>query len=140
MTGALVDTGFLVALFRTRDRLHAAALHYLRSHAHPVVTVAAVVVETCFFLDAQGKQNLLEWVVRGGLTVVELPSDGYADVRALVARYADRDIDFADAALIWLANESGCRKILTVDEADFNVYRMAGNRRFDIVPWVQRPR
>ena len=138
MNGVLVDTGFLVALFRRRDRLHAAARHYLQSHAHPIATVAAVVVESCFFLDARGKQNLLEWVVRGGLTVVELPADAYADVKVLIARYADRDIDFADAVLIWLANLSGCHRILTVDERDFSVYRLKGNRRFDMVSWRKK--
>jgi predicted nucleic acid-binding protein len=138
VTGTLADTGFLVALFRRRDRLRAAARSYLQAHSHPLATVAPVIVETSFFLDARGKADLLEWVLRGGLTVAEVPHDAYRELKALVLKYADRDIDFADAALIWLAGVSGCPRILTVDERDFGIYRLKGNKRFDIVGWRRR--
>lgn len=135
MTGALVDTGFLVALFSRRDRLRRAARDHLAAHTYPLATVAPVIVETFFFLDARGKADLLEWILREGLTVAELPRDAYREIKAIVLKYADRDIDFADAALIWFAGVSGCRSILTVDERDFNVYRLKGNKRFDVVMW-----
>ena len=135
MTGALADTGFLVALFSRRDLLRESARKYLQNHTHSLATVAPVIVETSFFLDGRGKANLLEWVLRGGLAVAELPQDAYHDLKTLVLKYADRDIDFADAALIWFAGVSGCRSILTVDERDFGVYRVKGNKRFDVVQW-----
>ena len=135
MTGTLVDTGFLVALFRRRDRLHGSARMYLQAHSHVLATVAPVIVETSFFLSADGKANLLEWVLRGGLTVSEVPSAAYRDIKSIVLKYGDRDIDFADASLIWLAGLTGCRRILTVDERDFGVYRAKGNKRFQIVAW-----
>ena len=136
MTGALVDTGFLVALFRRNDRLRAPAREHLRAHTYRLATVTPVIVETCFFLDPTGKCNLLEWVVRGGLTVVEIPLDAYREIKVLIGKYADRDMDFADAALVWFAAASGCRSILTVDESDFGVYRLKGNKRFDVLPWI----
>ena len=138
MTGALVDTGFLIALFRRRDRLHRAASDHLRAHGYPLATVAPVIVETSFFLDAQGKAALLEAILRAGIVVAELPLEAYREIRTIVLKYADRDIDFADAALIWFAGVSGCRSILTVDERDFGVYRLKGNRRFDIVEWQRK--
>ena len=52
-----------------------------------------------------------------------------------IDKYADQDIDFADAALVWLANETGERRILTVDETDFSIYRLKGNRSFDMTRW-----
>lgn len=136
MNRVLVDTGFLVALFRRNDRQRAAARDYLMAHRHPLVTVSAVIVETCFFLDARGKSELLLWVQRGGIAVADVPIAAYAAAGALIRKYADRDIDFADAALVWLAHESGLREILTVDEKDFAVFRLKGGRRFDIVPWM----
>ena len=135
MTGTLVDTGFLIALFRRRDRLHRAARDHLQAHTYPLITVAPVIVEASFFLDAHRKADLLESVLREGLAVAELPPDAYREIRTIVLKYADRDIDFADAALIWLAGVSGCRSILTVDERDFSVYRLKGNRRFDVIEW-----
>jgi predicted nucleic acid-binding protein len=135
MIAVIADTGFLVALFRRNDRLRAAAREHLRKHTYPLVTVAPVIVETCFFLDPRGKSELLQWVQRGGLAVVEAPVEAYAEIEALILKYADHDIDFADAALIWFARTNNQRRILTVDEKDFAVYRIKGAKRFDIVPW-----
>jgi hypothetical protein len=72
---------------------------------------------------------------RGGIAVAELPPDAYRDIKTLVLKYADRDIDFAYAALIWFAGASGCWSILTVDERDFSVCRVKGNERFDVIGW-----
>ena len=135
MNGTLVDSGFLIATFRHRDRLNHAAHAYLAAHRSNFITVAPVIVETCFFLDAQQKRKLLEWVRRGGLEVIEWPVAAYAPVDAIIAKYADRNIDIADAALIWLATNTGTRAILTVDVKDFSVYRLAGSKRFDVIDW-----
>jgi predicted nucleic acid-binding protein len=138
VTRALVDTGFLVALFRRNDRLRPAAREYLRVHNHPLATVAPVIVEACFFLDPRGKSDLLEWALRGALAVADVPVEAYGDVKAAIAKYSDRDIDFADAALMWFAATSGCRRILTVDDRDFNVLRIKGNKRFEVLPWTSQ--
>ena len=135
MIGALVDTGFLVALFSRRDPLRRAAREHLQAHTYPLATVAPVIVETCFFLNARAKADLLDTILRGAIAVSELPPEAYREVKTLVLKYADRDIDFADAALIWFAGVSGCRSILTVDERDFSVYRTKGNKRFEVIAW-----
>jgi uncharacterized protein len=135
VTRVLADTGFLVALFHPADRLAASAQAYLRRHRHPLATVAAVIVETGFFLSSAEKNDLLEWARRGGIAVVETPVDSYPDLAAIIGRYADRDIDLADAALIWLANTSGQNRILTVDVRDFSAYRLKQGRRFELVSW-----
>ena len=137
MTGALVDTGFLVALFRRNDRLRSAARDYLREHTHALATVSPVIIETCFFLDVRGKSDLLEWIIRGAIAVADVPVDAYPEIKASMNKYADRDIDFTDAALIWFAAVSGCRSILTVDAKDFGILRIMGNKRFNVVPWAR---
>ena len=135
MTVTLVDTGFLVATFRHRDRLNLAAQAYLAEHPHQLITVAPVIVEACFFLDAQQKRKLLEWVRRGGLEVAEWPVSAYAQVDAIIAKYADRKIDIVDATLIWLAINTGSQSILTVDEKDFSVYRLGAGKHFNLIEW-----
>ncbi len=135
MTSVLVDTGFLVSLFRPADRLRVQARECLRANRHPLVTAAPVIVETCFFLDAAGKGRLLEWARRGALAVAEAPVSAYTEIGTVIRKYADRKIDFADATLVWLANQTGTRDILTVDEADFSVYRLKGGKRFALVKW-----
>ena len=136
MTSVLVDTGFLVSLFRPADRLRAQARACLQMNRHPLITVTSVIVETCFFLDAAGKGRLLEWVERGALDVADVPVSAYPEIATTIRKYADRKIDFADAALVWLAEQSGCRAILTVDLRDFGVYRLKGGKRFELVKWI----
>jgi len=131
----LVDTGFLVALFRRADKLRPAARAFLAGNRAPLITVAAVIVETCFFLNADEKLTLLEWVRRGALTVREAPAEAYPLLAWIIAKYADRDPDFTDAALIWLAQDIACRRILTVDKVDFSVYRTKAGKEFEILAW-----
>jgi len=136
VTRILADTGLLVALFHPADRLAPSARSYLRRHRHPLATVAPVIVETCFFLSSAEKLQLLDWARRGGVAVVETRVDAYPEIAAILLRYADRDIDLADAALIWLANASGQHRILTLDERDFSAYRLKRGKRFDLVRWT----
>jgi predicted nucleic acid-binding protein len=135
VTGILVDTGFLVPLFRPADRLREPAREFLRQNRHSLLTAAPVIVETCFFLDHDGKARLLEWIERGAVAVADVPTSAYGDIRTLIRKYADRDIDFADAALVWLAAKSGCREIVTVDVRDFSVFRISKGKRFELLKW-----
>jgi predicted nucleic acid-binding protein len=131
----IVDTGFLVALYIRGDALHHPAIAYLRQFKGRLNTVSAALVETCFFLDSQGKAEFLKWVSRGGLIIHDIPVEAYSEIAQYINKYADQEIDFADAALVWLANEIKDRSILTVDETDFSIYRLKGNKRFDLIKW-----
>lgn len=136
MKPVIVDTDFLVCLF-LRDDLHReAAKRYLAGHKHPLITVAPVVVETCFFLRHSLKVELLTWIRRGAMSVADVPTDAYAAIELTLRKYADQDIDFADAALIWLANESGVRRILTTDRSDFSTFGLKGGKRFELIEWL----
>jgi predicted nucleic acid-binding protein len=138
VTPLLVDTGFLVALYIRGDTLHQAAVSYLRQNQSPLHTVGPVIVETCFFLDPSGKAALLNWVAHGGLAVTDIPVSSYPELATYIQKYADQDIDFADAALVWLAAQTGQRSILTVDETDFQVYRLKRGHPFDLIRWYER--
>ena len=52
----------------------------------------------------------------------------------LMARYADRPMDFADATLVHVAEREGLRTILTIDHDDFETYRIGRNAKFRILP------
>jgi predicted nucleic acid-binding protein len=67
----LVDTGFLVALYIRGDTLHCPAREYLRNNRSALLTVAPVVVEACFFLDAAGKSAMLNWIGCGSSETTE---------------------------------------------------------------------
>jgi predicted nucleic acid-binding protein len=131
----LADTGFLIAAGRYGDPLHDNAKSFLEGYSGRLVTVSAVIVETCFFFTSAGKVTLLDWVHSGGLGVVEVPVSAYPRLSTIIKKYADHEIDFTDAALIWLAEESGFRDILTVDQRDFSVFRLKGGKRFQLIDW-----
>lgn len=94
-----------------------------------------VVVETCFFLDARAKAAFLDLAQSERLKTLEVPTAAYSEIAAVIRKYADRDMDFADAALIWLADRIGVRHILTTDRNDFDIYRLKGGKRFDVMKW-----
>jgi predicted nucleic acid-binding protein len=132
----LVDTGFLVALYRRNDELHQSALKFLEGNREPLITVSPVIVEACHLLAIEARMHLLHWITRGGLMAVEIPQAAYSKLAALLQRYRNLDSDLADVALLWLAAESGQRRILTVDERDFSTYRLADRRRLQLVDWT----
>ena len=100
-----------------------------------LATVTAVVVETCHFLTLESRRTLLEWLATDGPAVIEVPPEAYPELSRTMQRYKERDVDFADAALLWLAEQTGHRAILTVDETDFRRFRLKGGGRLDLLEW-----
>ncbi|MBF0099241.1 MAG: toxin-antitoxin system, toxin component [Magnetococcales bacterium] len=53
-----------------------------------------------------------------------------------MAKYSEigkREMDFADATLVWLADETNTTDIMTVDVADFSRYRLPDGRGFNLL-------
>src|ERR1035437_3329132 len=44
----------------------------------------------------------------------------------LVRKYADRSMDFADACLVYMSEQTRDCRIVTIDRTDFSVYRWHG--------------
>jgi hypothetical protein len=128
----LVDTGPLVALFNRDDPHHARASAWLAAQQGPLHTVEAVLAECAFFLPARLRGNLAELAARGVLQVHSPDAAGHARMAQLFNKYRDQDPDWADLALVWLAEQSGIRRIATLDTTDFNVYRIQGRTRFQV--------
>ena len=138
MKAVLVDSGFLVALGIESDPRHRAARAFLDGYKGELLVPAPVVSESCYFLSTASKVRLLDWLRKPPPRVLELPASAYPEVAAILARYANLDPDFTDAAIVWLAEKTGCRSILTVDIRDFSAFRLAKGRRFELVRWFER--
>jgi uncharacterized protein len=50
-------------------------------------------------------------------------------IQALIAQYADRPMDFADATLVHVAAREGLSLILSLDHDDFETYRLPGPQK-----------
>lgn len=136
MRRLLADTGYFVALGLAGDLRHAGARRFAERYSGQLVTTSAVIVEACHFLGTGSRLELLSLTGSARLAVIEPPVASYSDLAAIIRKYSDRDVDFADASLVWLAERSGLRQILTVDVADFSTFRLAGGKRFELVDWA----
>ena len=134
-TGAvLLDTGVLVALMSADDGHHREAVEWLAGCNAQLHTVEAVLTETAFFLPPLQRAALAE-VVAGGTIRVHRPDEqAYSRIAAVIRKYADLNPDWADASLVWLAEESGVHDIATLDVRDFSTYRIHGRAKFHIEP------
>lgn len=134
MERLLADAGFLVAAGRRSDPRHSGAVAFSTHFSGQLVTTSAVIVETCHFVTPAARINLLN-SVGPRLAVVEVPVLSYPDLAATIGKYSDREVDFADASLVWLAERSRLRQILTVDVSDFSTFRLSSGKRFELIDW-----
>jgi uncharacterized protein len=131
----IADTGLLVAFANRRDRYHDWAVGVAEQTDEPFLTCEAVLAESAFHLRNTRivLAMLTEGLVRVALDVsAELPH-----LSALAKRFADRQPDLADLCLIRLSELNPGHRLITVDEADFRVYRR--NKR-EVIPLICPPR
>ena len=132
----LVDAGPLVALIDADDQHHAKCVSTLRTLREPLATVWPPVTEAMYLLaDLPKAQDALwEMLERGALQLLPLCAADVPRMRELMRKYADRSMDFADAALVRVAEREGIRKIFTIDRKDFSVYRLHNRIRPQLLP------
>ncbi|HNQ57254.1 MAG: PIN domain-containing protein [Burkholderiales bacterium] len=131
-TAALVDTGFLVALFAKSDKHHRSAREFLAQAGNiRLHSIWPVVAEACHFLDTNGKAALLKWLERGTVAIHDIVVADLPAVRKTLEKYRNLDPDFTDAALVTLAGSLGITGIITVDCRDFSAYRIDNGQSFE---------
>jgi predicted nucleic acid-binding protein len=136
LRGDLIDTSALLALVRERDPWHDACFDALRGVTLPLVTTTAVLTETFYFAIKWGGlvEHVWAFVRSGRMAVAPVTEADLPALEALMHRYADRPMDFADATLVHVAEREGLKTILTIDHDDFETYRIGRNAKFRILP------
>jgi predicted nucleic acid-binding protein len=132
----LIDAGPLVALLDADDQYHAKCVAALKSLREAIGTVWPAFTEAMYLLNdlPKAQDALWEMLHRGAIQLLPLDVGDVPRMRELMRKYADRPMDFADAALLRVAEREGLRKIFTVDRRDFSVYRINGRVRPTIIP------
>jgi len=132
----LIDTGAMLALLDRDDRWHARCVRTFQTAPLPLATTSAVLGELFHLVGDDPRSVAAAWAfVRSGAVVLRtIEHDELPALDALMRKYGDRPMDFADASLVHLATRESLGSIFTVDRADFETYRWAGRRRFRIVP------
>lgn len=133
----LVDTGPLVALLYRKDPKHQRCLEAMSRQQRPLLTTWPAFTDAMFLLRRGGgwlaQDRLWTLAHRGDLVLAELAASVKERSADLMRRYADLPMALADATLVALAEESGLRRIVTLD-GDFYVYRLVNGRALEVVP------
>jgi predicted nucleic acid-binding protein len=128
----LVDAGALIALVNDRDQYHDSISKSLSGFFGELVTTWPAVAEACHILPAHLGPALLGWLSTKRWRVLGM--EGAAPrLRELMLKYADRPMDLADASMVWAAEHTGNRRILTTDRTDFDIYRTKSGQAFEIL-------
>jgi uncharacterized protein len=131
---AIADTGFVVAFANRDDHHHDWAVQVARGVREPLLTCEAVLAEASFHLQSVGTVLAM---LREGLLVLAFDCrDHLSALGALANRYADRTPDFADLCLVRMSELFPKHPVITIDRADFTVYRR--NKR-ETIPLICPP-
>jgi predicted nucleic acid-binding protein len=132
----LVDAGPLVALLDRRDQHPAACVRTLKNMGEPLGTVWPAVTDAMDLLEGvEGAQDKVgEMIARGAPRILALDEGDIPRIRELMAKYSNRPMDLADAALVRVAERERVATVFTVDKKDFSVYRLHGRSRLRVLP------
>jgi predicted nucleic acid-binding protein len=132
----LVDTGPLVAYLDAGDQSHAEVAACLDEFSGALATTSAVITEAMHLLAASqdGPRFLAEFLAASSMEVYDLcRAPELHEIVALMEKYADTPMDFADATLVLLAEGLQVYEILTLDRRGFSTYRTRQRHHFQLV-------
>lgn len=125
----LLDTGPLVSFLAVGLRHHAWSCEQWKVFRPPLLTCEPVLTEAAFLLKREGCEAdpLFALLERGVIRIALDVQQEHADLRALMHRYRNRPMSFADACLVRMSELEPQGKIFTLD-SDFHFYRRHGNK------------
>lgn len=132
----LLDAGPIVALLDRRDQWHAASPGAWQQLAYRCITTEAVLAEACHLM-LRGRYAAaapVELVLDAGIPILPLNREDHQRAARLMRDYADLPMDYADASIVSLADALDITRVFSTDRRGFGVYRLAGGKRFEIVP------
>lgn len=133
---AVADTGPLVAIIRSREKVHKKCVAALKTLRTPLLTCWPVLTEAAWLLrnEPGGIKAIGKLIDSGLVKLAPLDDEALAWIIAFMERYADANAQMADAALMYLAEQEGIDTVFTLDRRDFSIYRTTDGRALTIVP------
>jgi predicted nucleic acid-binding protein len=131
VAAVLVDAGALIALLDRSDAHHQASVDALESVTDPLLTVWPALTEAMHLLGRvrRGQDALFDMIDDAAVSIADLGEGDLRRMKVLMRKYRDLPMDFADAALVRVAERERLTRILTFDQ-DFSVYSLPGRARF----------
>ena len=137
MNICLLDTGPLVALLDRSEPEHDRVRSFIADLSGcRLLTTGAVITEAFYFLaDVQDGPSSLAAFLDASATEVRdtFNTEALAAAARLMSKYADVPMDFPDATLVLIAEQSATDRILSLDRRGFASFRFGKNRRFKLL-------
>lgn len=116
-----------------RDRWHEVCLKTFTTLTLPLATSAAVLTEVFHLLPGSWDLPRVWTFLRfGAVTVLPITDDDLPAIEALMDRYQDCPMDFADATLVHLARREALTTIFTIDPQEIGARGFCGDRCAEI--------
>ena len=134
---ALIDTGFLLALIDTSDKLHLTCRQALAQERNPLVPTPVLPELAYMVLRNVGYAPFLRFMrstTRGEPPLIFAETADFVRATEIMERYADSKIDFVDCMVAAMAERLNISRILTVDQRDFRLFRPKHIPAFEILP------
>ena len=120
------------ALFDRLEARHEERVDRFAAQTSPLLTVEPAWVEVSYVLPSRLRSGIARLAASGVPEVHGVGRSGYVRMAELFRNCADQDPDWADLALVWLAESSDIARVATFDIADFSVHRINGRKRFEL--------
>ena len=128
-----LDTSAIIAYLNRSDPYHQKTLDAIADERGPLIVPVPILAEVTYLIESRRGQGPLERflgdLINGGY-LLDCGERDLPRIRALVVRFADLPLGFADAAVVACAERRGGR-VLTYDHRHFPV--VAGEASITVV-------
>jgi predicted nucleic acid-binding protein len=130
----ILDAGPLIAALNRQDEHHRWACDILERLGPPFYSCPEAMAEAAAMT---GQPAAIVEMIQSEEIILEFDlSEQAANVLLLLKKYADRDMDLADACIVRMTELMRDSRVVTLDRLDFAVYRRNGR---DLVPVITPP-
>lgn len=130
----ILDAGPLIAALNRGDEHHRWACQTLAQLGPPFYSCAEAMAEAAAM--TRQPAAVVEMIQSAEIVLAFDLSEQCASVLALLKKYADREMDLADACIVRMSELAGDCRVVTFDRGDFAVYRRNGR---DLIPMIAPP-
>lgn len=130
----ILDAGPLIAALNVRDEHHRWACETLERLGPPFYSCPEAMAEAAAMT---GRPDAIVEMIHAGEIILHFDlSDQTAAVLSLLKKYRDCEMDLADACIVRMTELMRDCRVITLDRADFAVYRRNGR---ELIPMIVPP-
>jgi predicted nucleic acid-binding protein len=127
----ILDAGPLIAALNAQDEHHRWACETLERLGPPFYSCAEAMAEAAAMTGQPAA--IVEMIHAQEIILPFALADQTSAVLALLKKYRDREMDLADACIVRMTELVRDSQVVTVDRADFSVYRRNGRESIPVI-------